>query len=82
MATVCVPESDALAGEEVKDAGGGIADTAASTNAVVASWVVLVPGAAVGAAGTPVNVGEASGAYVEAAVAMVKYVAAAAAVVR
>lgn len=32
-------------------------DTAAVTNAVVASWVVLVPGAAVGARGAPVKVG-------------------------
>ena len=32
----------------------------AKTNAVVASWVVLVPKVAVGAAGTPVKVGEAS----------------------
>jgi hypothetical protein len=28
------------------------------TKAVVANWVVLVPGEAVGAVGTPVNVGE------------------------
>jgi hypothetical protein len=34
------------------------------TNAVVATCVVLVPGAAVGACGTPVNIGEASGAIV------------------
>ena len=32
---------------------------AACTNAVVANWVVFVPKAAVGAAGVPVNVGEA-----------------------
>src|SRR5262245_10323401 len=32
------------------------------TNAVVASWVVLVPAAAVGAVGVPVNAGEANGA--------------------
>jgi hypothetical protein len=38
------------------------APTAACTKAVVASCVVFVPGAAVGAAGVPVNVGEASGA--------------------
>ena len=37
-------------------------DTAAVTNAVVAIWVVFVPGDAVGAAGTPVKVGLASGA--------------------
>ena len=35
------------------------AATAAVTKAVVASWVVLVPGAAVGAVGVPVNAGEA-----------------------
>ena len=35
---------------------------AAATKAVVAIWVVLVPAAAVGARGTPVRVGEASGA--------------------
>lgn len=40
-----------------------------STKAVVASCVVLVPAAALGAAGTPVKVGLASGAYVLAAVA-------------
>jgi hypothetical protein len=34
----------------------------ATTKAVVASWVVFVLRAAVGAAGTPVKVGEASGA--------------------
>ena len=38
------------------------AASAAVTNAVVASWVVLVKAAAVGAAGIPVKVGEASGA--------------------
>lgn len=32
------------------------------TNAVVATWVVFVPAVAVGAAGVPVNVGDASGA--------------------
>ena len=36
---------------------------AAATNAVVAICVVLVPTAAVGAAGTPVSVGEARGAF-------------------
>jgi hypothetical protein len=41
---------------------GVVADACATTNAVVASWVVLVSTAAVGAAGTPVNVGAASGA--------------------
>ena len=38
------------------------AATAASTNAVVANWVVLVPGAAVGPLGVPVNVGDANNA--------------------
>jgi hypothetical protein len=38
---------------------------AAATKAVVASWVVLVPGAAVGAVGTPVKAGDAKGASVE-----------------
>jgi hypothetical protein len=42
--------------------------TAAVTKAVVASWVVLVPAVAVGAAGVPVNVGLASGALVASAV--------------
>ena len=36
--------------------------SAVVANAVVASCVVLVPAAAVGAAGVPVNVGEAKGA--------------------
>ena len=36
---------------------------AANTNAVVASCVVFVPGAAVGAVGVPVSAGLASGAY-------------------
>jgi hypothetical protein len=45
-------------------------DTAVPTNAVVATWVVLVPAVAVGAAGTPVNVGDAIGAYVLDAVAV------------
>jgi hypothetical protein len=45
-------------------------DTAVPTNAVVATCVVLVPAVAVGAAGTPVNVGDAIGAYVLAAVAV------------
>jgi hypothetical protein len=40
----------------------GTPATAVVTNAVVASWVVLVPAVAVGAAGVPVNVGEANGA--------------------
>jgi hypothetical protein len=40
---------------------------------VVASWVVLVPADAVGAAGVPVKVGLAIGAYVDAAVAEVRY---------
>src|SRR5215471_1377468 len=35
---------------------------AAVTNAVVANWVVFVPGVAVGPAGVPVNVGDANGA--------------------
>src|SRR5438309_922426 len=39
-----------------------VAEIAAETNAVVASWVVFVAGAAVGATGTPVRAGEASGA--------------------
>lgn len=43
------------------------------TKAVVANWVVLVPAPAVGAAGVPVKVGEARGAYIEAAVAVVRY---------
>ncbi|MNG18659.1 hypothetical protein D3C84_1027450 [compost metagenome] len=37
---------------------------AACTKAVFASWVVLVPATAVGAAGIPVNTGEARGARV------------------
>jgi hypothetical protein len=37
--------------------------TSVCTNPVVATWVVLVPCVAVGAAGVPVNVGEASGAF-------------------
>ncbi|MNG21344.1 hypothetical protein D3C84_1056950 [compost metagenome] len=36
----------------------------ANTKAVVAIWFVLVPGAAVGAVGTPVKDGEVRGAYV------------------
>ena len=36
--------------------------TAAATNAVVASWMVAVPGSAVGAVGAPVNAGESSAA--------------------
>jgi len=40
-----------------------IPDVAAATNAVVANCVVFVPGAAVGAAGVPVNVGDANGAF-------------------
>ena len=40
----------------------------ASTNAVVANWIVAVPTAAVGASGTPVRVGEAKSALVEIAV--------------
>ena len=47
----------------VSDALGVPAVTAALTKAVVASWVVLVPAVAVGALGTPVNVGPASGAF-------------------
>jgi hypothetical protein len=38
---------------------------AAVTKAVVANWVVLVPGEAVGATGTPVKVGELNGAAFE-----------------
>ena len=41
---------------------GSFPATAEVTKAVVAIWVVLVPPVAVGAAGVPVNVGEASGA--------------------
>ena len=37
-------------------------DSASCTKAVVAIWVVLVAGAAVGAVGVPLNPGEASGA--------------------
>jgi hypothetical protein len=37
---------------------------AAATKAVVAIWVVFVPAVAVGAAGVPVKVGDASGARV------------------
>jgi hypothetical protein len=36
---------------------------AVTTNAVVANWVVLVPGLAVGAVGVPVKAGDARGAY-------------------
>lgn len=42
------------------------------TNAVVASCVVFVPVVAVGALGVPVKVGDASGAYVDAAEAVVR----------
>jgi len=38
-------------------------DSSCCTNAVVASWVVLVDPAAVGAAGVPVKVGEAMSAF-------------------
>ena len=42
----------------------GVADkTAVFTKAVVATWVVLVPPAAVGAVGIPVKAGELSGAF-------------------
>jgi hypothetical protein len=47
--------------------------TAVVTNAVEAAWVVLVPATAVGTSGVPVNVGLDSGAYVDEAVAVVKY---------
>jgi hypothetical protein len=46
----------------------GIPNRAACTNAVEATWVVFVATAAVGAAGVPVNVGEASGALSASAV--------------
>lgn len=42
------------------------------TNAVVASCVVFVPVVAVGALGVPVNDGDAMGAYVDAAEAVVR----------
>jgi hypothetical protein len=44
------------------------AAVAACTKAVVAIWVVFVPAVAVGAAGVPVKVGEASGAFASSAV--------------
>ncbi len=49
----------------VTEVSGFTAATAAVTNAVVANWVVLVLTAAVGAAGVPVNVGDANGATVD-----------------
>src|SRR5215467_8757616 len=54
----------APAGIQIVCLPGGLATAAiaAVTNAVVANCVVLVPGAAVGPPGVPVNVGEASGA--------------------
>ena len=48
-------------------------DTAVCTKAVVASCVVFVAAAAVGAVGVPVNAGEAKGAYVEDALEVVRY---------
>lgn len=54
--------SAAASSLSVSKAPGGAssnASTAARTNAVVASWVVLVPAVAVGAVGTPVNAGDA-----------------------
>jgi hypothetical protein len=48
-------------------------DAAVVAKAVVAICVVLVPPAAVGAAGVPVNVGDAVSALVEIAVAMLLY---------
>jgi hypothetical protein len=52
----------ALATSERLDDAVSLPETAVLTKAVVASWVVLVPAEAVGAAGVPVNVGEASAA--------------------
>src|SRR5207344_2336748 len=49
--------------EMVTEAAPLIAAIAAATNAVVAICVVFVPGAAVGAVGTPVSGGDASNAY-------------------
>lgn len=46
--------------------------TAEFTIAVVAIWVVDVVAETVGAVGTPVRFGEAKGAYVEAALAVVR----------
>lgn len=43
--------------------GRALENDVAATNAVVAICVVLVPTAAVGAAGVPVNVGDAIGAF-------------------
>jgi hypothetical protein len=53
--------NDPAAGVVLPIAGG--AAKIVFTNAVVASCVVFVPAAAVGAAGVPVNVGDASGAH-------------------
>ena len=74
--TVAVLTTPSLAwyGYEHREAFGtqtcwlGAAARAAATNAVVATWVVLAPGAAVGAVGVPVRAGDASGALAARAV--------------
>jgi hypothetical protein len=60
---VDVPTAEMLSMMGAAVAGEGTVGSAFCTKAVVASWVVLVPFVAVGAAGTPVNVGEAVGAF-------------------
>ena len=45
------------------EASGTDVETAPATNAVVASFVLLSPPVGVGAVGTPVNAGDASGAF-------------------
>ena len=60
---VVVPPVPSVPLKRMASAVAILRSTAACTNAVVAICVVLVPLAAVGALGVPVNVGEASGAF-------------------